>query len=120
MSFAQKYNKNQVKFEVDTSGWNEYLSLEDLYEKDGEGTIYPVKAIWINTKGKYGDRPTIASDGFFINLPAHLLETANDIIHDQKSVDDINAGKVGLMVRTYTAKNFKNKACYSVEWVDVK
>lgn len=120
MSFAKKHNKSQAKFNVDTTGWDEYLSLEDLFEKDGEGTVYPVKAIWINTKGKYGDRPTVASDGFYVNLPQHLLEAANDIIHDQEDIDAINAGKVGLVVRTYKAKNFKNKTCYTVDWVDVE
>lgn len=118
MSFATKYNKNGKIFAVNTEGWTEYVGLSDLYERNPEGE-YPVKGFYINTKGKFGDRPTLISDGFFVNLPEHLLEDVQKIMANPADVADIDSGKVAFRVRPYVSKTY-NKACFGVEYIDVE
>lgn len=118
MSFANKYNKNGRVFSIDTEGWTDYVGLSDLYEKDKEA-VYPVHGFYINRKSKFGPRPTLISDGYFVNLPSHMLDDVVDIMGDPEAVADIEAGKVGFKVRTYTSKTY-NKECFGVEFVDVE
>ena len=118
MSFATKYNKNGKVFAVETDGWTEYVGLSDLYERNPDG-VFPVKGFYINTKGKYGDRPTLISDGFFVNLPEHLLADVQKIINTPEDVETIDAGKVAFRVRPYISKTY-NKACFGVEFIDVE
>ena len=39
---------------------------------------------------------------------------------DAEDVEAINAGLVGFTIRTYEAKNYKNKKCYGITFVDMK
>lgn len=117
MSFASKFNKGK-KFEIDVTGFSSYYNLKTLFTKVGSDHIYPVRAIFINTKGKYGEHPQVATDGYFISLPSHLTATCKDILADDESVETINRGLVGLKVYEYTTPN-ASKPCYSVEWVDL-
>jgi len=117
MSFASKFNKGK-KFEIDVTGFHGYYNLKTLYTKVGGEHVYPVRAIFINTKGKYGEHPQVATDSYFISLPSHLTATCKDILADDESVETINRGLVGLKVYEYTTPN-ANKPCYSIEWVDL-
>lgn len=118
MSFASKYNKGS-KFQIDTTGWEEYRDLKSLYKDNGAEAVYPIYGFYINKKSQYGDAPVIICDGYFVNCPKHLLDTVMDILADDNAIADINAEKVGFKIRTYEAKNYKNKKCYGVEFVDM-
>lgn len=118
MSFASKYNKGN-KFAIDTEGWSEYRDLKSLYKENGDDFIYPIHGFYINRKSQFGDAPVIICDGYFVNCPKHLLDTVYDILASEEAIADINAGKAGFRIRTYEAKNYKNKKCYSIEFVDV-
>jgi hypothetical protein len=52
-----------------------------------------------------------------VNLPEHLLEDVQDMISDSEAVEQINAGKAGFKIRTYTDR--KGGTSYSVEWMDI-
>lgn len=118
MSFASKHNKGS-KFNIDTEGWSEYRDLKSLYKEFDAETVYPLHGFYINRKSQFGLAPVIISDGYFVNCPAHMLEEVNSILADAEDIAAINAGKVGFKIRTYQAKNYKNKTCYSVEFVDM-
>ena len=118
MSFAGKYNKSGKVFSVDTDGWDVYKSLADLFENDPL-KIYPVRGFYINNKSKFGPRPTMISDGFFVNLPEHMLDDVRTIMTNPEDVATIDAGKVAFRVRTYTSKAY-NKECFGVEFLDVE
>lgn len=113
-SFASKFNTERL-FDIDTSNF-EYRNLEEVYESDDE--VFPVRGIYINTKGKFGDRPVIATDECYVNLPAHLLDTAREILNDTRAVQAINAGEVGFTIYAYEQRRF-GKTCYSIRWVDM-
>lgn len=120
MSFASKYNKGGNVFNIDTEGWTEYRDLKSLLKENGPDKEYPVHGFYINRKSQYGDAPVIISDGFYVNAPRHMLDDVIKIMGDAEAIDAVNNGLVAFKVRTYEAKNYNNKKCYGVEFVDVE
>ena len=115
MSYATKFNKGS-KFTFKTVDDPQYVSLEVLYNEDPE-QIHDVKALYINTKSRFGDAPCVAIDPVIIvNLPSHLLETVKEMINNDECVDAINNNEVKFKIYSYKDKTF-NKTCYSVEWL---
>lgn len=115
-SFASRFNKGR-KFDVDTNGF-QYASLADLFNANGKDFIYPVTAIYINTKGKYADAPVIATDSCFVNCPAHMCDTAREILSDVEAIEAINSGRVGFQIYTYTQAKY-NRECFGINFVDM-
>ena len=115
--FASKFNK-QRKFDVDTSKF-QYESLADLFNSNGKDKVYPLTAIYINTKSKYGAAPVLATDNCFVNAPSHMLDTAKEILADDEAVAAINNGEVGFTIYPYTAEKF-NRDCFGVNFVDIE
>ncbi len=116
MSIA-KHNRQAAQFKVDTSGF-EFKKLGELYNAQAPETIFSVYGLYINRKGKYGESPFAASDGYFISLPAHLVDTVKEICADSESVAQINDCKAGLTIRTYD--DDKGVTHYTADFVDVE
>ena len=115
MSYATKFNKGS-KFTFKPADDPQYVSLEVLYNKNPD-QIHDVKALYINTKSRFGDVPCVAIDPVIIvNLPSHLLETVKEMISDDECVDAINNNEVKFKIYSYKDKTF-NKTCYGVEWL---
>lgn len=114
MSILSKYNKGR-KFDYDAPKDSMWVKLEDLVEKDGEGTVYPLNAMYINNKSKFGDEPVLISGSYLINAPRHLLETVQDMMNDDEVVKYINDGNVSFAIYGYEGKNGSG---YSVKWID--
>lgn len=117
MSFANKHNVVVASFDFETPDNFEYKKPANLIAEFGDDKVYPVKAIYINKKGKFGDEPVIITDEFILNAPSHLAESCKVILQDETSVKMINDGKVGFKLYGYT-NNFGQQ--YGVTWVDVK
>ena len=117
MSYATKFNINKgSKFTFKPADDSQYVSLEVLYNKNPD-QIHDVKALYINTKSRFGDAPCVAIDPVIIvNLPKHLLETVKEMINDDECVDAINNNEVKFKIYSYKDKTF-NKTCYGVEWL---
>lgn len=113
-SVAKKYNTEKI-FNIDTEGFN-YKSLEDLYID--EETMYPVRALYINNKGNFGEEPILATDDNYVNLPHHMVDSVKAMIGDDEAVDAINGGYVGFTIYKYHQKKY-NKDCFGVKWIDV-
>lgn len=116
MSFT-KFNRRNKIFNTTTEG-RAYIGLDKLTE----GKIYPIEAIYINTKGKFEDSPVLATiddtgTPVLVNCPPHLTETARQIMEDEEAVKEINAGKAGFKVYIYVATKY-NRSCFGVEFVD--
>ena len=115
MSYATKFNKGN-KFTFKPADDAQYVSLEVLYNKNPE-QIHDVKALYINTKSKFGDAPCVAIDPVIIvNLPKHLLETVKEMIANDECVAAINNNEVKFKIYSYRDNTF-NKTCYGVEWL---
>ena len=115
MSYATKFNKGN-KFTFKPADDAQYVSLEVLYNKNPD-QLHDVKALYINTKSKFGDAPCVAIDPVIIvNLPKHLLETVKEMIADDECVAAINNNEVKFKIYSYRDNTF-NKTCYGVEWL---
>ena len=125
MSFANKYNKGG-KFDLNVKAFTDYYSLEKLYTENGKDAVYKLGAVYINKKSKFGPAPTFAvvdskftCGGYFVNIPAYMLEQANEILTDAEAIAEINGGKVGFVIETYEAGKYGNKVCYGVRFTDL-
>lgn len=117
MSFATRHGKGN-KFNVNTEGF-EYRNLKDLYKEDPDA-IWPIQGIYINRKSEYGPAPVAICEGFFANLPAHLLEECEGYLTNEEDIADIKAGTVGFSIYTYEKQvGKKTNICYSINWEDV-
>lgn len=116
MDILKKYNKKVNKFDFDGSDL-EFTTLKELFEKDAEGTSYTVRALFINTKGKFGEQPVLVATDFLVSLPTHMLGTVKDMLEDEILIDMVNDSKVGFKIRTYQTKD-KN-TYYAIDWVQV-
>lgn len=117
MSFAKLHNVAIAHFDFETPSDFEYKKPAHLVVEHGVDKVYPVKALYINKKGQYGDEPVIVTDEFILNAPSHLVDSVKGILLDEKSVKMINDGKVGF--KFYEYKNSKGNQV-GVTWVDIK
>lgn len=125
--FGAKYNRK--KFDVDTTDLP-YLPLSALYngvnaataEKvpyNGKGgEIFVIRALYINTKSRFGASPLCVIDGAMVNFPRHLVDTVNDILMDPEAINAINAGAAGFTVYEYQDNTY-GKTCYGVNFQTV-
>lgn len=120
MGFANKFNSRRIRYNYTYPEEAVYTSLEELYAQEKtHGTVYRVLAVYINTKGKYGDQGCVAIDGStIVNLPAHLLEACKTIREDAEATEQINNGCFGFRILTYSRGGEKKKH-YTVEWTDI-
>lgn len=114
-SFAQRFNK-QGTFGVTTQGLP-YVKLVQLYEDNGTEKVYTLRAIYINTRSKFGDAPVAVIDNAVVNLPSHMLEQAREILSDNEAIAAIKSGNVGFTVYPYPSHG---KTCYGVHFVDME
>jgi hypothetical protein len=118
MSFAQKYNKGNVIFDIDITNFH-FFKLEDIYASYGKGEV-KVDGLYINKKSKFDPHPVAINveEKMLIDLPEHMTETVEEILKDGESISLIKRGCVGLRATKYIDKKYK-KTCYSAEWVDL-
>lgn len=74
-----------------------FAKLQDL----SEGVKYTIQALFINTKGKFGDQGVIYTQDKIINLPKHLLELIKDLRSDDEVTSAINARQLAFEVYSY-------------------
>lgn len=117
MSIASKYNKGSA-FTYQAPEDVPFISLEKLFHTGGEGVVYPLHSLYINNKSKYGDAPVAITDGYFVNLPRHMLDTVREMMGDMELIAAVNGGHVGFTVRPYV-RTGDNKPLYSVTWLDI-
>ena len=116
MGYFSKFNKGR-KFDFDTTGF-EYRSLSELYNENGANQVYPLTAMYVNSKSNFGVAPVFATTDCFVNIPSHMVDVVNQILADEEAIKAINEGKIGFVIYPYIQKKF-NKTCYGVNFVDI-
>lgn len=111
MASIGDFNKGSV-FEVNFEklGW---VSLEDLYNADGDGAVYTLTGLFINQKGKYGPRPYVSTDLYLVDLPQHRLEDIEQMLTMPEIVQQVTDGKAGFTIRPYISRKY-DKECFDV------
>lgn len=111
------HNRRENRFKVDTEGF-EFKKLGELYNPKKPETVFSVYGLYINRKGKYGESPFAASDGYFISLPGHLTDVVKEILADDEAIEQMNESRAGLVIRPYD--DDKGVTHYSADFVEVK
>lgn len=116
MSFTNKHGSGGKLFDFTAPEHFTYKSLRELAQENPLDTVYKVNALYINTKGRFGDSPVIATDNELVNAPQHLMKTVQDVLRDAESLGLINRGLVGFKIYEYQNQFGTN---YGLQWVDI-
>ena len=118
MSFAEKYNKGNVVFDIDIKDF-EFMDGYDFISKYGDNVV-KIDGLYINKKGMYNDHPVaiMVNENVLLDLPSHMTDVVNDILEDAESIDLIKKGLVGLKAHEYVDKKY-HKRCVGFEWCDL-
>lgn len=79
----------------------DFMKLAELKEN----TKYTILAVFINTKGKFGNQGLFVTEQFQVNLPPHLLDLAHDLRQDQEIIEAINNRELAFEIYQYNGKN---------------
>lgn len=118
MSFAQKYNKGSVIFDIDIK---DYVFTDGYdFVKNHGSNVVKIDGLYINNKGMYDDHPVaiIKSEKLLVDLPSHMTDTVREILKDSESITLIKKGLVGIKAHEYVDKKYK-KNCVGFEWCDL-
>lgn len=88
----------------------EFKKLQDL-----QLTSYTIEALFINTKGKFGNQGVIYTSDAIVNLPNHLTSLIEDMRNDQEVTDAINARQLAFEVYDYVSE--QGRKGYSINIV---
>lgn len=101
-----KYSNGGAKFEYDNEKERDYIKLGEL----DMSKTYPIEALFINTKGKFGDQGVIISGDYIVNLPNHLIEMIEDMRKDEEMVDAINQRLFDFEIYEFESKKYNRKS----------
>lgn len=118
MSFANKYNKGNIIFDIDIKEYK-FMDGYNFVEKYGSNAV-KIDGLYINKKGIYNDHPVaiIISEKTLLDLPSHMADVVKDILKDSESINLIKKGLVGLKAHEYVDSKY-HKNCVGFEWVDL-
>lgn len=101
-----KYSNGGAKFEYDNEKERDYIKLGEL----DMSKTYPIEALFINTKGKFGDQGVIISGDYIVNLPNHLTEMIEDMRKDEEMVEAINQRLFDFEIYEFESKKYNRKS----------
>lgn len=101
-----KYSNGGAKFEYDNEKERDYIKLGEL----DMSKTYPIEALFINTKGKFGDQGVIISGDYIVNLPNHLTEMIEDMRKDDEMVEAINDRLFDFEIYEFESKKYNRKS----------
>lgn len=107
-----KYSNGGVKFDYDNEKERDYIKLGEL----DMSKTYPIEALFINTKGKFGDQGVIISGDYIVNLPNHLTEMIEEMRQDSEMVDAINQRLFDFEIYEFESKKY-NRLSHSINLV---
>ena len=116
MGIANKYNRQGNRFTAELPEDLPFLKLSELGETN---TPLIILSMWINTKGKYGEHPVVATPSGLVDFPNSMAETVKEMIKDDEVIDAVNNRKLGFTVRKYHTNKY-NRDAYTADFVDLE
>ena len=107
-----KYSIGVSKFEYDNEKERDYIKLGEL----DLSKTYPIEALFINTKGKYGNQGVIISGDYIVNCPQHLTEMIEEMRQDSEMVEAINDRLFDFEIYEFESKKY-NRLSYGINLV---
>lgn len=113
MTFGEKYGQKEE------GKRRKYLKLSEVYNTWG-AKDYILDKLFVND-GSYGVYAVagLAEHDVYVYLPMHTVPTVNKILKDTDAMNDIKEGRAGIQIYKYKAKDYGNKECYGVNFVDI-
>lgn len=105
-------NGNNPKFDYDNERKRQFIKLNEL-EMDKPYTIH---AMFINTKGNFGDQGVIITEDYNVNLPMHLTDLIKEMRQDSDVIDAINERQLAFKPYSFVSKKY-NRESYSFDLV---
>jgi hypothetical protein len=116
MGVANKYNRQINRFTAELPEDLPFKKLSDLGETN---TPLIILSMWINTKGKYGDHPVVATSSELVDFPNSMTEAVKEMIKDDDVIEAVNNRKLGFTVRKYHTNKY-NRDAYTADFVDLE
>lgn len=82
----------------------EFKKLKELHNQQPNAR-YTILAIFINTKGKFGDQGVFITNDYQVNLPPHLLTLSQELRQDEEVIEAINNRQLAFEIYQYNGKN---------------
>lgn len=118
MSFADRHNKGQNRFDFRLEG--DDIPFKKLSELEGDNTVYVIRGFFISKAGKFGKHPvavvsekTDLEHGFFVDFPKSSLDEIENILNSDVDCAEINEMHVGFTTHKYDNKCGKNFTGYT-------
>jgi len=123
MGIASKYNKQGNRFDYQMPEGSEFtfVKASELFELPQNEAGVIVRAMYINTKGKYDDHGVLICEdpAILIDCPNHMTDTIKEMMKDDEAVEQINAGKLGVKAYKYETKNAASGFAFGLEFFDL-
>jgi len=123
MGIASKYNKqgNRFDYQMPEGAEFTFVKASELFELPQNETGVIVRAMYINTKGKYDDHGVLICEdpAILIDCPNHMTDTIKEMMKDDEAVEQINAGKLGVKAYKYETKNAASGFAFGLEFFDL-
>jgi len=123
MGIASKYNKqgNRFDYQMPEGAEFTFIKASELFELPQNEAGVIVRAMYINTKGKYDDHGVLICEdpAILIDCPNHMTDTIKEMMKDDEAVEQINAGKLGVKAYKYDTKNAKEGYAFGLEFFDL-
>lgn len=81
-----------------------FKKLEELHKSQPKAR-YTILAVFINTKGKFGNQGVFITNDFQVNLPPHLLDLSEELRQDEEVIEAINNRELAFEIYQYNGKN---------------
>lgn len=102
-NLINRHQKVVAKFDFPEKE-REFKKLEELHNQQPNAR-YTILAIFINTKGKFGDQGVFITNDYQVNLPPHLLALSQELRQDEEVIEAINNRQLAFEIYQYNGKN---------------
>lgn len=112
-NILNKYsNGGTPQYDYDNEQERDFIKLAEL----PQDKKYTIEALFINTKGKFGNQGVIVIENYFVNLPNHLTEMIEEMRSDSEVTEAINHRELAFEIYEFTSKKY-NRTSASINIV---
>lgn len=113
MSFADRHNKGQQRFDFRLEGND--IPFKKLSALEGDDHLYVIRGFFISKAGKFGKHPVAVvsemndmENGFFVDFPKSSLDEVEEILESPEDIEAINHHHVAFTTHKYDNKYGKD------------
>lgn len=117
------YNlKKRVAFENEPKSKCEFIKVKDLGSLEKPFKVLGVHVIE-NKQNVYGDSVFVCikygKKAVNVDLPKSAIEVVNSICADEEAIEEIDLGKVGIVLELYRSEKWKKDNCTAYRFCEI-